>query len=95
MIATTTFCKNDFSSKFRLCFHNFSLHIVELLIELRNKSLTELYTEPHTEFSKEPHTDTLTEPLAEQYTEWYISHLTDFPNVMVGVITLSPISLKY
>jgi hypothetical protein len=58
----------------------------ELLTESHTELLTELLTEPYTEL----HTRLLTELCIELFA----SFLTDFPNVILGDITLFPILLN-
>ena len=70
-----------------LCFHNSISHIIKLLIEL--------HTEPHIGLDTELFTERYTERPTEILTDFLIEPLTDFPNLMVGVITTLSILLNY
>ena len=67
--------------------YNFISHIIELLIEL--------HTEPHICLDAELFTERYTERPTEILTDFLIEPLTDFPNLMVGVINLFSILLNY
>ena len=73
--------------QFNLCFHN--IKFVKLLIGESTERLTEIYTELLTELYTEPCTELYIELSTELHTEHHSNLLTDFPNLILGVITSS------